>query len=300
MSNKIKSAKTRGNKFGFWFFRVLIKTLGIRSAYAFLHMVALYYLLFDRAAVIKSMPYIKRRFPNSSKHKIYLHIYRLFVSQGKQLIDRYVYLSNPDFFEFTLKENVDIYNIIKNKDKGFIILTSHFGNWQIGLAGLKYLASRQLNILMRSENNDSVKNTFRFQDKSVNFNIISPDQDFGGVLEITKALQLGEVVSIMGDRTYGSKSICVDFLGDKADFPITAYQLAATVKCPVIFLHVIKKTTRQYSIHIEKVLHPELKSSENKQAGLKKWAGTYVEELEKLASEYPYQCFIFEDIWKKE
>ena len=298
MSNKVKSAKKRGNNFGFWFFRFLTKTLGIKSAYAFLHIVALYYLLFDSAAVMKSMPYIKRRFPNSSKYKTYLHVYRLFVSQGKQLIDRYVYLSNPDFFTFLTKENVNINNITKNKDKGFIVLTSHFGNWQIGLGTLQNLKSGQFNILMKPENNDSTEKTLHFQDGSLNINTISSDQDFGGALEITKALQAGEIVSMMGDRTYGSKSMPANFLGDEAEFPIAAYQLAAIVKCPIIFMHVVKEETKKYTVYMNEILQPEFKSSKNKQASTATWLSKYVKELENLASQYPYQCFIFEDIWK--
>lgn len=295
-----KSSKTRGNKLGFFLFRLIIKYIGINSAYILLPLVCLYYVIFDKKAGESALPYIKRRFPDSSKIKLLYHVFRLFINQGKQLIDRYIYLNKQDFFEFDLKENVDIYNILKLKNKGFIVLTSHIGNWQIGLGALKYMESKKLNIVMNYETNPEAKKTFKFHDTLSKVNVISPLQDFGGILEITKALQNNEIVTIMGDRAYGAKTFNINFLGNNAAFPITAFQLAVSIECPIIFLYVIKNSTRKYTVHMTKVIKPEDENIKSKKQKIEKWLTEYVNELENFINKHPYQCFLFTDIWNSD
>ncbi|MCF7790607.1 MAG: hypothetical protein K9M56_01290 [Victivallales bacterium] len=297
MGKKDSSSRKRGNRIGLGFFKFLIRTMGINSAYSFLKVVTLYYLLFDREAVTNAEAYMKRRFPDSSKFNIYRHIYKLFISQGKQLVDRYVYQAKPDFFEFTEHHEDGFYDMLQ-KNKGFIILTSHFGNWQIGLGKLKLLKSKKLNILMKKEINDSVEKTFSYHDNTATFKVVFSDEEFGGILELTKALQNGEAVSVMGDRAYGSKTLKAEFLNETAVFPVTPYYLATTVKCPIIFLYVIKSAPRKYDVYMKKVDAADYIKSEHKKENIKLLLNEYIKELEGFIKKYPYQCFIFKDIWK--
>jgi predicted LPLAT superfamily acyltransferase len=292
------SEKKRGNAFGLFFFKILIRFLGIKSAYSFLYIVCLYYLLFDKRAVLRAQPYVKRRFSSQNRIKLYFHIYKLFISQGMQLIDRYVYVTKPDFFNLRLHESIGIKDIVKNAENGVILLISHIGNWQIGFSTLGFLKIKKLHILMRLEENKSLKNVLNFGKILEKVNIISSNETFGGVLDVVNALQGGGVVSMMGDRCYGAKSIPVKFLGDYADFPISAFHIASTVNCPVVLLSVVKNSSKNYTVHMDKVLYPDKRAFRNKKEMLTAMTKEYVKELEKIVYRYPYQCFLFDDIWR--
>ena len=299
MKNKFsKIDKKRGNAFGFFFFKMLFKIFGLKIAYSFLYIVCFYYLLFDREAVRKTLPYIKRRFPSCGKAKNYIHIYRLFISQGMQLIDRYVYVANPDFFQFEIKQKINVLKVVKEAKNGLILLTSHVGNWQISLGSLNLLNIRQLNLLIRPEENEAIKKTLDLNNDSSRLNYISTDKEFGGILEIYNALRRGEVVTMMGDRNYGAKTVSSKFLGDPAYFPKAAFHIASTVNCPVILLYVVKESSRKY-FSVEKILLPDTIKNESKENGIASLLADYIKELEKFTEKYPYQCFIFDDIWKK-
>ncbi len=69
-------------------FRTAVRIFGLRGAYGLLYFASLYYLVFDRAVVMASMAYVRRRFPEHGVLRQLFDVYLLFVSQGKSLIDR--------------------------------------------------------------------------------------------------------------------------------------------------------------------------------------------------------------------
>src|SRR5512135_114065 len=108
MSPRNTVERKRGNRLGFWFFRTAARIFGLRGAYGLLYFVGLYYLIFDRAAVAASLAYVDRRFPGHPATRKIWDVYRLFVSQGRNLIDRYYVASGRDDIEIDIKgyENV--------------------------------------------------------------------------------------------------------------------------------------------------------------------------------------------------
>ena len=134
------NAKKRGNRLGFWCFEVLLKFLGLPGAYALLYLVCLHYLLFDRIAVLNALSYINKRFPATGFFKKRLEVYRLFISQGKQLIDRSAIISGKNLFDIQLKGYEQLSSLLADKYKGFVLLTAHVGNWQIALSTLKKMS----------------------------------------------------------------------------------------------------------------------------------------------------------------
>ncbi|MGP8330715.1 MAG: hypothetical protein ACT6FF_10440, partial [Methanosarcinaceae archaeon] len=110
--------RKRGNKFGFWFFKALLKLFGLRKTYGFLYIVCLYYLVFDRPAVSAAMSYINKRFLDCSYLIKLLHVYRLFISQGKQLIDRYASVSGHTRFDIQLNGYNELMALLRNNKQG--------------------------------------------------------------------------------------------------------------------------------------------------------------------------------------
>ena len=74
------------------------------------------------------------------------------------------------------------------------------------------------------------------------FKVINPDQFLGGTLDMLNVLKNNEILCIMGDRLFGNASYAMDmdFLGDKALFPFSAYKLAAIAQKPIVVLNTFK------------------------------------------------------------
>jgi len=293
-------SKKRGTRLGFQIFDFFLRTFGLHRTYGLLYFVCIYYLLFDSEAVASAGAYIERRFPETSFFARYLHIYRLFISQGKQLVDRFAAVgSKQDLFDIRLKGYDELMALLRNSDKGAVLLTSHFGNWQIALTALNKLGKR-VHLLMRREDNPAVHDSLNVGREEGNIRIISPDQEFGGVIEMMNVLKKGDAVSIMGDRRYGSKASKIRFLGDYACFPYSAFAIAAAAECPVVILLAAKVADYEYSVDVSGILHPRCKGGKNKNEQLAPWVQEYADILAGFTGRYPYQCFLFHDIWKDE
>ncbi|MFH0917705.1 MAG: lysophospholipid acyltransferase family protein [Candidatus Omnitrophota bacterium] len=292
------NTRRRGNRLGFWFFRVLLKFLGLPGAYALLYLVCLHYLIFDQRAVSNALSYIRRRFPTANFWKLRWGVYRLFISQGKQLIDRAAILSGKNLFDIQLKGFQQLSSLLADKGKGFVLLTAHVGNWQIALTTLKKMA-KPVYLVMRPEDNAAVKESLNIDAQDSFIKIISPDGYLGGVVEAMQVLKEGNIVSIMGDRKYGFEALETSFLKNQAYFPFGAFSLAASSNCPVVVLLSAKLGGNKYIVDVSHIIYPRYNSGKDKRQQLKIYVQEFADILNEYVGQYPYQCFLFHDVWNK-
>ena len=292
-----KPPRKRGNRAGFWFFKTALRLTGLRGAYGLLYIVCAYYVLFDRSAVKSALAYVSRRFPERSKLRQLAAVYFLFISQGKTFIDRFYVMSGGNDFETELKGYEQVESILRDPGKGFVLLTSHVGNWQVAMTFLAKL-DKPINLVMRPEDNPAVKSSLNIDSTgSGNMKVISPEQHLGGIVEILNALKEGEIVAIMGDRSYGHNVLETEFFGDTAFFPHGAFSIAASAGCPVVILLSAKIGTRRYTVDFVKALNPRYEPGADKKECLSQYVAVYAETLEQYLEKHPYQCFLFHDVW---
>jgi predicted LPLAT superfamily acyltransferase len=289
-------AKKRGNALGFWFFKTTLKLFGLSGAYGLLYGVALHYALFDKPARAGALAYIKRRFPGSSGMVNFVHTYRLFINQGKQLIDRFACISGQVEFDMRLEGYDELMKLVAG-GKGFVLLTSHTGNWQIAMTALSKI-DKPVYLVMRPEDNRAVSESLKIGADNNRIKIISPEQYLGGVVEIMNALSAGAIVAIMGDRRYGFDGIDVQFLGKPALLPYGAFVIAANARCPVVVLESAKLGPRRYDVNVTHTIQPRLERGRDKKEQLRVFVQEYSNILESFVKKYPYQCFLFHDIWQ--
>jgi predicted LPLAT superfamily acyltransferase len=298
LSSRSIAVRRRGNAFGFWVFRACTRLLGLRGAYGLLYPVCLYYALFDRSARAAAAAYVSRRFRDAGAVRRWLHAYRLFVSQGKQIIDRYAHISSKGLFDIRLTSTEEAVRLLTDPAQAVILLTAHVGNWQVAMSRLGHFG-RCVYLVMRPEDNPAVRETLRVGEDSEAIRLIPPEGDFGGVIDILKKLDEGHIVSIMGDRRYGFNSIPVEFLGDEAQFPHGAFTIAAAAGCPIIVLLSMKLGRHLYEVDVSRVFRPHYIRGMGKQEQLRDWVQQYARILEQYVAQYPYQCFLFHDVWAR-
>lgn len=287
--------KKRGNRLGIWFFKSLMRVAGLRGAYALLYPVCLHYAIFDRAAVRSALPYISRRFPKLNPPQRWWMAYRLFISQGKNLIDRHALVAKAVSFDTEIT-GYDQVAALSGEGKGFVLLTSHVGNWQTVMHSLERLG-KTVHLLMRPEENPALRNAVQVDAEASQVKIISPDQHLGGMVEVMQALEQGDIVSIMGDRTYGADGVDVRFMGDSARFPYSAFHIAASADCPIVVLLSSKTGVNSYSVNMADVLWPKLVRGTDRKTQLQACVQNYAGILENYLLAHPLQYFIFHDIW---
>ncbi len=289
--------RNRGNKLGFWFFRTAVRIFGLRGAYGLLYFVSLYYLAFDLAAVAASKAYVRRRFPEHGALRQLFDVYLLFVNQGKSLIDRFSVAAGSKEIGLELVGYEKIKALLTDGQKGLILLTAHVGNWQVAMTALRGLG-RTVHLMMRREDNVAVKEALNIDSEKETVRIIYTDGAMGGVLEALQAINRGDIVSIMGDRTYGYGSVEASLLGGIVRFPYGAFSLASAAQCPVAVLLSAKDGVKKHVTDVSHVINPPAGKQRNKDAEILACVQEFARILEEYAGRHPYQWFVFRDMWQ--
>jgi predicted LPLAT superfamily acyltransferase len=288
--------RKRGNQLGFWFFHVAARVFGLGGAYGLLYFVSLYYLIVDWPLVAASLAYTRKRFPEHSSVRQLFNVYLLFVSQGKSLIDRYAVASGYRDIAIDI-HGYEALQRLTEQGKGFILLTAHVGNWQVAMTALSRFG-RMVYLMMRPEDNSAVKKALNIDNEEGNVKIISTDDSLNGVIEAMKAIKKGNIVSIMGDRTYGFSSAEASFLGENVHFPYGAFSLASAVQCPVVVFLSAKTGVNKYIVDVTHIISPPAGIRGKKDEEIKDALQEFADVLEEYVKAYPFQWFAFRDVWK--
>lgn len=297
MSQKKGIERKRGNRLGIWIFRSAVMLFGLRGAYGLLYFVSIYYLVFDRAVVAASLAYVRRRFPDHGPLRRLVDVYLLFVNQGKNLIDRYYVAAGRGDITQELIGYEKIRGFLAEGQRGVIFLTAHVGNWQLAMTALKDLG-RTVHIMMRPEDNAAVKEALNIDSDRESVRILYTDGALGGVVEALQAIGRGDVVSIMGDRAYGYASVEAPLFGGDVRFPYGAFSLAAAARCPVAVLLSAKVGVKKYMTDISHVIAPPSGTRKGRDEEIRGCVRQFAGILEEYAQQYPYQWFVFRDMWQ--
>jgi predicted LPLAT superfamily acyltransferase len=186
--------------------------------------------------------------------------------------------------------------LLTRGDKGFILLTAHVGNWQVAMTSLRKFG-RMVYLMMRREDNAAVKEALNIDSEEDAVKILYTDDTLGGVIEAMKAINRGSIVSIMGDRTYEYNSAEASFLGGAVRFPYGAFSLAAAAQCPVVVLLSAKVGLKKYITDVSHVIDPPAGVRGEKEPEMEAAVQEFSDVLEEYVAHYPYQWFVFHDVW---
>jgi predicted LPLAT superfamily acyltransferase len=120
-------------------------------------------------------------------------------------------------------------------------------------------------------------------------------EDMSHIFLMNEALANGEIVSIPGDRIYGSpRFLECDFLGSKARFPLGPYAMALQRGVPTVTIFVMKESAYRYTAYIRRIEATEGKTRQERAASL---AQHFAHELETILRKYPEQWFNYYEFW---
>ncbi|MDA3799379.1 MAG: lysophospholipid acyltransferase family protein [Kiritimatiellae bacterium] len=216
-----------------------------------------------------------------------LEVYRNF---GKYLID---------FFYFTpmtprqLKKYVDFQGEEYIKEavshgKGTILLTAHFGNWEIG-AGTITTAGYPIVAVVLEDVNAQTSMLLNVMRMKRGIHLVSLGNAGKTIL---KTLKDKKNVALMGDRDYSNKGEKFEFLGRMAYMPSGPARLSIKTGAPVVFGRMSRQKKDNFLLDMCPPIYPENHDFESLQRKICK-------TLEKIVLEYPEQWYILYDFWNE-
>lgn len=291
------SGRTRGGYFGNWCFVQLIRRLGVRWAYGLLVFVAGYFTLCNPSGYRCSRGFLRRVLGPQPTWKWPLLVYRHFFSFGMTLLDRLAVIMKRT--QITCKhEGEFLFRDYLDRGKGVILLGAHVGSWEIGGHLLGRLG-KPVNVVVLEKDEARLRQLFGRALADKQFNLIATDGHPLRSIPIAAALRRGEIVCLLGDRSFGGADVQVPFLGDPARFPVGPYLLAAVSGAPIFQTFVVRERMGHYRFFSfpAKFIPREVLRSGND--ALLPHVTEYAERLAEVARQYPFQWYNIFPFWEK-
>jgi predicted LPLAT superfamily acyltransferase len=287
---------TGGGTFGQRALILLFRRASLQLGYAFLFLVIPFYIIFSRKSFFAIYHYFKQQLC-FTKWKSFWSACRNHFLFGQVILDRFaVFAGRKNCFEVEIVGS-EYYEKLASGDKGFVVVSSHIGNFEI--AGyLLNAKKKRINALVFDKETPVMQQNRAKALNSNNIKIIPVVPDMSHLFAASVALTNGEIVSMPADRLFGSsKCLECEFMNGKADFPVGAFALATSLDVEVVVIFCVKISTKKYKIFVKPCSGEDCLPA-NKKGQITALTKKYVAELEKIVRNYPEQWFNYYEFWK--
>ena len=205
---------------------------------------------------------------------------------GQVVLDRFAAYAGK---RFTYQvEGQALSDELELRPEGFVQLSCHVGNYE--MSGYSVLSKhKRFHILAFSGETETVQNNRKREFEKHNVDMILMKEDLSHLFALNAALDHGDIVSMMADRTFGSqKNIECQFFSKTAPFPVGPFSIVATKSAPVLTVFVMKEGIRKYRISIRRLTYD---AGADKQTQIAQLAQRFATMLEDVVREYPTQWF---------
>jgi KDO2-lipid IV(A) lauroyltransferase len=179
--------------------------------------------------------------------------------------------------------------------RGAVVVTGHFGNWDIAAKTMRRY-ERPVNVVMAREANVTTQEFVRVAREQAGVRILYSDSSVFSSLNMINALRQNEIVGMQLDRMLGvGGARPVPFFDALAPFPSGPFVLARLAGAPVIPVFVPRLGTRHYEVRVGR--GARLRRDLRDPTALDRVMRDVVEQFESVVREFPNQWFQFAPFW---
>lgn len=286
--------KTGGGKWGQKFLFFFLRVINVTVLYPVLFLIVPFYMLFRRKGYLAIFRYFKNIWKMSSWRAFWNTFANHFIF-SQIVVDKFAAIAG-NIKNFTIEiEDYDLIKELHDHRKGFIIASSHIGNFELGGYVFQQEEQKIYAMIFSGEGREYSKKREAAL-KRANLNLISVQEDMSHLFILKEALEQGNMVILPCDRIYGSpKNFKINFLGQEAWFPSNSFRFAAQLDVPVVALFIIKKNLTKYKAFIIPIETDNSETNSAKRAAI--YAENFAKSCETILKKYPRQWFNFYEFW---
>lgn len=286
------SGKTDGTP---WMQNALIRIfrhIDVRFMYAVMAVVIVFYMLFNRQAYRAQYRYF-RFCMHYGPMKSFIHVYRNLFQFGQVVLDRFAAYAGRAFVFLHDGDSLNVLQEVMDSEKGAIVVQTHIGNYE--LSGCCLNCSKPMHVLSFAGETAVVLENRRRMLAAHNVHMICLTDTMSHVFQVYDALKQGHMVSMPGDRVFGSdRTVQVKAFDKLAHLPQGPFQTGVTMDVPMLTIWVMKEKWNTYRIYIHRLQHNDQLS---KQARIADLAQQFADDLERMAQRYPDQWYHYFDFF---
>ncbi len=285
----------------YWLFRLIIllgRPLPPEVGYFFARVIAdvCYVFFFGKRRALKAA--MARVLDTDDENAISLAARSSFRNFGKYVIDFIHFLdSTPEEVRrrIVFDEELDRINAVMAEKKGVIFITLHYGNWDMGAAGLSAYGF-PVNVIAETFPHPAMNTLVQSSRRHLGMKV-TPMEKVGP--SIIRALRRGEILALLIDVPEPGGTVRVNFFGAPTEVPVGPARLAlrsGARPMPGIMLRVKGE---------EKLIRPiidfdlNFEKSGDEEEDVRRLTQAIMTSLERLIRLDPNQWFIFHDMWDR-
>lgn len=284
----------RGSRLALLAYVRLALALGRPAARVLLYPVSVYFLVFAAKARNASRTYLRKAL---AREPGVADIYRHFLTFASTILDR-VFLLKGRYSDFEVRTyGEEIVADLVAQGGGCFLLGAHMGSFEVVRALGGDAHGLRVSLVMYEENARKLSSVLNAIEPDIAPRIIALGK-MDAMLKVEQALERGEFVGMLGDRTIaGENTMTCPFMGDHARYPLGPFRLAAMLDRPIVLMFGLYRGGNRYDIHFERLaVAPEAPARE---ALIEHSVESYVARLEHYCRLAPYNWFNFYDYWEK-
>ena len=178
-----------------------------------------------------------------------------------------------------------------NRGNGIIMITGHFGAWEILGKWLGDYSKLFTGVAVKQKNLGAHR-FFVEQRELSNTKHIFKRESFK---KMYKVLELNGILGLVSDQDAGKRGVFVRFFDNQASTPKGAALFFLNTKSPLIFASCVQLTSQKYKIEFVPV---EIEEQYINEKDVKNITQKYTSLLETYIKKYPEQYFWFHKRWK--
>ncbi len=238
---------------------------------------------------------LRYAFPEKNKNWIEITTRKTFDNLGIVLAEVSIIgkLGKNDIFDYISYDNFDLIKKTMTQNRGLLLLSAHFGNWEYTGISIGLYLDREVLIPVKTQKNhyiDKLINTFRTKWGN---KVVPMDKS---AIQIVKQIRSGGVVGMLADQSATKdKDIFVSFFGRQTATYEAPAELALKFNLPIIVGLAVRQENGNYIIKTKKI---EIDDLENNKDGVRVLTQRHVKVLESVIREYPEMWLWQHRRWK--
>jgi len=236
-------------------------------------------------------------FPNFSLELIQKINISAYENLGITLMEllSFKYLKPENIDKLIQYKNVELIANSINEGRGAILMSGHFGNWELIALGIGLKLGKPINIIVKSQSNkylDRILNKYRERFGNVTIEMKNAARN------LITVLRKGGCIALLVDQSArGEKDILYpEFFGRPAATYSTPAYLSLKFKVPIFFSVSIRQEDYSYSAEIIEIKSDDLEFNEK---GIFELTKRHITALENVIRNYPDHWSWMHKRWKK-
>lgn len=253
------------------------------------------FIILDRKRKQITYNNILKAFPDKKHFEIEIILKESYYNLGITLVELLYLkkLKNEELQNYISYENIELINELLKKNKGLLLLSGHYGNWEYLAYSAGVFSRKPLNVIVKSQKNKKLNRILNsYREKSGN-KLIPMNK---AALEIVRVIKNKGMVALLADQAASkTKDIFVDFFGRPAITYEAPAKLALKFDIPIIMGFAERQNNNKYKVKLFEINFEDIKNNDNAVELLTK---RHVELLEDQIRKNPNQWAWQHNRWK--